>query len=98
MSDCLECNDCTDVTPPVTVPSPPDCEGEPCEEIYETKCVKYTGPAVPCLNIESGENMESVINKLAFCLNDAFAEAMLDYILNTPTLKSRLCAVVSLCP
>lgn len=59
------CNPCTPECPEVLIPSPPDCEGEPCEEIVQGECVRYTGPAIPCLEIVQGESLNSVIQKIA---------------------------------
>lgn len=59
------CNPCTPECPEVVIPSPPDCEGEPCEEIVQGECVRYTGPAIPCLEIVQGESLNSVIQKIA---------------------------------
>jgi hypothetical protein len=59
------CNPCTPECPEVLIPAPPDCEGEPCEEIVQGECVRYTGPAIPCLSITQGESLNSVIQKIA---------------------------------
>ena len=48
------CNPCNEPEPCVPAPPPPDCVGEPCEEIVLDTCVRYTGPAIPCLGIETG--------------------------------------------
>lgn len=59
------CHQCDPELPPIEVPPPPVCEGEPCEEIYTGNCVKYTGPAIPCLNITTNEDLNSIIAKIA---------------------------------
>lgn len=59
------CHQCEPELPPIEVPPPPVCEGEECEEIYTGNCVKYTGPAIPCLSITTNESLNSVIAKLA---------------------------------
>jgi len=59
------CHRCEPELPPIEVPLPPACDGEECEEIYSGTCVKYTGPAIPCLNIAANENLNSVIQKIA---------------------------------
>ena len=64
------CNPCNQDCPEVQIPSPPDCVGEPCEEIVQGDCVRYTGPAIPCLDIVQGESLNSVIQKIATKLCD----------------------------
>lgn len=59
------CHQCEPELPPIEVTPPPPCTGEQCVEIYDTDCVRYTGPAIPCLNIAENENLTSVIQKLA---------------------------------
>ena len=59
------CQPCTEPTPCVPAPPPPDCIGEPCEEIVLDTCVRYTGPAIPCLGILPGVNINQVIQTLA---------------------------------
>ncbi len=59
------CHQCDPELPPIEVPPPPVCEGEECEEIYTGNCVKYTGPAIPCLSITTNESLNSVIAKIA---------------------------------
>lgn len=68
------CNPCTEPTPCVPAPPPPDCIGEPCEEIVLDTCVRYTGPAIPCLGIVTGINISQVLQiiaaKLCDCCDD----------------------------
>ncbi len=59
------CHQCDPELPPIEVPPPPVCVGEECQEIYPGTCVKYTGPAISCLNIAANESLNSVIQKIA---------------------------------
>ena len=58
------CQPCQQTVPPVTVPPPPVCAGEPCVELYKDDCVLYTGPNFPCLNVTTNERLESVLIKI----------------------------------
>ena len=59
------CNNCCPpITPPIP-PVPPICVGTKCEEIYDAACVNYTGPALPCFNITTDTNLNSVIQTIA---------------------------------
>jgi hypothetical protein len=58
------CEPCNPECPEVILPAPPECIGEPCAEIMPGECVKYTGPAIPCLDIAVNENINSVLQKL----------------------------------
>jgi hypothetical protein len=58
------CQPCQQTVPPVTVPPPPVCNGEPCVELYKDDCVLYTGPNFPCLNVQRNERLESVLIKI----------------------------------
>lgn len=68
------CHQCHEPEPCVELPAPPDCTGEPCEEIVLDTCVRYTGPAIPCLGIVTGANINQVIQiiaaKLCDCCDD----------------------------
>lgn len=59
------CNNCCPPVPPPVPPTPPMCEGTDCVELYDAACVKYTGPAIPCMNIASGVSINSIIQTLA---------------------------------
>jgi len=54
----------TTQAPTTYLPAPPACEGEECEEIYDVKCVTYTGEPIPGLDIEPGDTLETIISKL----------------------------------
>lgn len=64
------CNPCHEPEPCIEVPAPPDCVGEPCEEIVLDTCVRYTGPAIPCLGILTGDSLNEVIQLIAAKLCD----------------------------
>jgi hypothetical protein len=64
------CNPCNEPEPCIEVPAPPDCIGEPCDEIVLDTCVRYTGPAIPCLGITTGANLNQVIQIIAERLCD----------------------------
>lgn len=64
------CNPCNEPEPCVPAPPPPDCVGEPCEEIVLDTCVRYTGPAIPCLGILTGASLNQVIQIIAERLCD----------------------------
>jgi hypothetical protein len=64
------CEPCHPECPEVVVPAPPACVGEPCVEITPGQCVRYTGVAIPCLNIANGENLNSIITKMSTILCD----------------------------
>ena len=64
------CKPCNEPEPCIEVPAPPDCIGEPCDEIVLDTCVRYTGPAIPCLGIETGANINEIIQIIAARLCD----------------------------
>jgi hypothetical protein len=64
------CHQCNEPEPCVELPAPPDCTGEPCEEIVLDTCVRYTGPAIPCLGITTGANLNQVLQIIANRLCD----------------------------
>lgn len=55
------------LTTPTSCPADlPNCpDPSPCNETFDAKCVYYTGVGNDCLNIESGQTVEAVINNLA---------------------------------
>lgn len=59
------CQPCQPECPPVEVPLPPACTGEPCEEIVTGICVKYTGPNIPCVGITTNMTFNQVVQLLA---------------------------------
>lgn len=63
------CEPCSgNTTPPVTVPAPPTCFGESCTEITEDQCVRYTGPTYACLNINTNDRLDYVLDRIANAL------------------------------
>lgn len=64
------CKPCNDPQPCVEVPAPPDCIGEPCDEIVLDTCVRYTGPDIPCLGITTGTNINQIVQIIAARLCD----------------------------
>lgn len=59
------CNGCCPPVPPPVPPTPPICIGEDCVEHYDGNCVIYTGPDIPCIGIETNDNINTVIQTLA---------------------------------
>jgi uncharacterized repeat protein (TIGR01451 family) len=59
------CNGCCPPVPPPVPPTPPICIGEECVEHYDGNCVIYTGPDIPCIGIETNDNINTVIQTLA---------------------------------
>ena len=66
MSYCVECNQ--NSTPAITLPAPPDCPGTQCAEVYPSDCMVYSGPAIPCKGVTTGESLSSALQKLGGCL------------------------------
>jgi hypothetical protein len=84
-TNCSNCNNCKDecscIPTGVTTPNyclsdtPPCPEPAPCTETFDSQCVIYTGDGNDCLEIESGQTVEEIIDILAeklepfICLN-----------------------------
>ena len=50
-----------------TLPDPcdtPECIGDPCDEIIDCNCVRYTGADIPAMGIETGESLCNIITDL----------------------------------
>lgn len=62
------CTNCCPPPVPPTPPTPPTCVGTECTELYDAKCIKYTGPAINCLNITTNMNLNDVINAIGTTL------------------------------
>jgi hypothetical protein len=60
-----KCNQCCPPTSIPTPPTPPTCEGTQCDEVYDGACVNYTGAAIPCIGIQPGASLNTVIQLLA---------------------------------
>jgi hypothetical protein len=88
-TNCANCNNCKDecscIPTGVTTPNyclsdtPPCPEPAPCTETFDSQCVIYTGDGNDCLEIESGQTVEEIIDILAeklepfICLNCTYA-------------------------
>ena len=59
------CSQCCPPTPPPIPPTPPICIGEDCVEIYDAACVIYTGPDISCVNVQTNDNLNTIIQLLA---------------------------------
>jgi hypothetical protein len=59
------CEPCQPECPEVEIPPAPPCDGEPCAEVVLGPCVRYTGPAIPCVGITTGMNFNAVVQLLA---------------------------------
>lgn len=81
------CHECQQ-TPSVEQPAPPDCAGEKCVEIYDAACVRYNGADIPCKQIEKGDRIDEVVNKLATCYNEEFVRGLLRMIRDDANLKA----------
>lgn len=71
------CNDCCPPVPPPVPPTPPECEGTDCVEIYDGNCVIYTGPNIPCIGIETNNNINTIIQLLAARICDCCLSSIL---------------------
>lgn len=79
----MSCNPCNDCPPEVSY-TLPDCPGgESCEEILNSKCVKYTGPNLPSLGITSGERLKDVLIKIYKSLNSAVVTKTYTILVNS---------------
>jgi hypothetical protein len=65
----MACNPCNDCPPEVSYVYPDCPDGESCDEILGSKCVKYTGPNLPSLGVSSGERLKDVLIKLYKAIN-----------------------------
>lgn len=87
------CHECQQ-TPSVEQPAPPDCAGEKCVEIYNAECVQYNGANIPCKQIETGDRMDEIIQKLATCYNEEFVRGLLRMIRDNESLKALFAQIV----
>lgn len=65
--DCIPCQDCPPSGVTYTLPSCP--EGEKCEEVSKTDCVKYSGPNLPALGILNEDRLITILTKLHNVVN-----------------------------
>ena len=87
------CHECQQ-TPTVEMPAPPDCSGEKCVEIYDASCVRYNGAPIECKQIETGDRLDEVLNKLATCYNEEFVRSLLRMIRDNESLKALFAQIV----
>lgn len=62
---CYEVPNCgcpTTTTTTTTTTINPNCE--PCEEIYNSDCVVYTGPNVECYGLKTGDNLSEILENI----------------------------------
>jgi uncharacterized protein (TIGR02145 family) len=63
-NNCAGCG-CNDTIPQPCAPAPPVCETpQPCTEILDAQCVKYTGPAITCNDVNIIPQNTSVADAL----------------------------------
>jgi hypothetical protein len=60
--DCIPCQDCPPSGVTYTLPTCP--QGEKCEEVSKTDCVKYVGPNLPALDILNDDRLIKILTKL----------------------------------
>lgn len=65
--DCIPCQDCPPSGVTYTLPTCP--EGEKCQEVSKTDCVKYVGPNLPALDILNDDRLITVLTKLHKVVN-----------------------------
>jgi len=87
------CHECQQ-TPSVEQPAPPNCAGEKCVEIYNAECIQYNGADIPCKQIEKGDRLDEVINKLSTCYNEEFVRGLLRMIRDDENLKALFAQIV----
>jgi len=73
------CND-SYLTTPAPSPTPADCpDAQPCSEVFDAECVKYTGTDILCLQDTIVSTNDSVSDALVsivdyFCTNESYIE------------------------
>lgn len=79
----MSCNPCNDCPPEVSY-TYPDCpDGESCDEILGSKCIKYTGPNLPSLGVSSGERLKDVLIKIYKSLNSVVVTKTYTILVNS---------------
>jgi hypothetical protein len=81
-SNCNTCGTCaadcncipTGLTTPSYCPSdnPPCPTPSPCAETFDSKCVIYTGDDLPCIDVTTGDSVDTIINTLNDLLEPFF--------------------------
>jgi hypothetical protein len=94
-----KCLDCEPLFPTYLTTSPPECEGEPCSELYNAECIVYE-PAIVELVLPVKSRLSVVIAALVEKLGSAgglqvqsdFTQSdntQVDFIKNKPTIPSQ---------
>lgn len=60
---CNKCSNCSSYVLP-GAPCVNCSEGTPCQTIYNSSCVIYTGTCLECYGIQAGDTLTTVIDKL----------------------------------
>lgn len=78
------CNQCCPPTSIPTPPTPPTCEGTECVELYDSACIRYTGAAIPCIGIQTGNSLNTIIqlfaNQICDCCDKPTCKNPLEFI------------------
>ena len=82
MSNCQSCGTCekdcgcipTGMTTPSYCPSdtPPCPEPAPCNETFDSNCIVYTGEDLPCIDVTTGDSVQTIITTLNDLLEPFF--------------------------
>lgn len=64
------CNNCCPPVNPPTPPPAPSCAGTSCTELYDGKCVLYTGTNIDCFGITTNMTFNSIVQAIAQTLCD----------------------------
>ena len=82
MSNCQSCGNCskdcdcipTGMTTPNYCPSdlPPCPQPAPCEETFDSNCIVYTGEDIPCIQVETGDSVQTIVTTLGGLLEPFF--------------------------
>jgi len=82
MSNCQTCGTCnqdcgcipTSMTTPNYCPSdlPPCPQPAPCEETFDSNCIVYTGEDLPCIDVTTGDSVQTIITTLNDLLEPFF--------------------------
>lgn len=82
MSNCQSCGTCekdcgcipTGMTTPSYCPSdnPPCPEPAPCNETFDSNCIVYTGADLPCIDVATGDSVQTIITTLNDLLEPFF--------------------------